>query len=172
MRNPLKDEETAFRVVLGTIAYLALIVLASWLATWLGVVVFIVLTAVAVWILRGGKRTEPAPQHHIERAGVDDTLRILVVANETVGDTALRDLLRTKAEGERRTCSSCAPRSTRRCARGHLDEDGARAAAEARLRSSLEALTAAGVTVRGEIGDGDPLQALEDPCGRSLPMRS
>ena len=42
------------------------------------------------------------------------------------------------------------------------DEDGARAAAEARLRSSLDALTAAGVTVRGEIGDGDPLQALED----------
>ena len=57
MRNPLKDEETAFRVVLGTIAYLALIVLASWLATWLGVVVFIVLTVIAVWILRGGKRT-------------------------------------------------------------------------------------------------------------------
>ena len=42
------------------------------------------------------------------------------------------------------------------------DEDGAREAAGERLRSTLEDLTAAGVNVRGEIGDGDPLQALED----------
>ena len=42
------------------------------------------------------------------------------------------------------------------------DEDGARDAAEVRLHSTLDELTAAGVRVRGEIGDGDPLQALED----------
>ena len=42
------------------------------------------------------------------------------------------------------------------------DEDGARDAAASRLRSTLDDLTAAGVNVRGEIGDGDPLQALED----------
>ena len=42
------------------------------------------------------------------------------------------------------------------------DEDGAREAAAARLRAALEALQGAGLRVRGEIGDGDPLQALED----------
>ena len=42
------------------------------------------------------------------------------------------------------------------------DEDGARAAAQSRLDASLAQLAESGVTARGEIGDGDPLQALED----------
>jgi hypothetical protein len=42
------------------------------------------------------------------------------------------------------------------------DEDGARAAAQSRLDASLAQLSESGVTARGEIGDGDPLQALED----------
>ena len=42
------------------------------------------------------------------------------------------------------------------------DEDGARAAAQERLDECLSRLGDAGVTARGEIGDGDPLQALED----------
>jgi hypothetical protein len=42
------------------------------------------------------------------------------------------------------------------------DEDGARAEAQDRLDRSLEQLADAGVQARGEIGDGDPLQAIED----------
>ena len=42
------------------------------------------------------------------------------------------------------------------------DEDGARAQAQARLDTSLSRLAELGVRARGEIGDGDPLQALED----------
>ena len=42
------------------------------------------------------------------------------------------------------------------------DEDGARAAAGERLEASLEAMRAAGIEARGEVGDGDPLQAIED----------
>ena len=42
------------------------------------------------------------------------------------------------------------------------DEDGAREAAEVRLGETLAQLSAVGINVRGEIGDGDPLQALED----------
>jgi hypothetical protein len=71
MRNPLKSEETAFRFVLGTIVYLALIVLASWVATWLGLVVFVALTAAAVvWLRDGAKRPAPPPA---ARAAVEDT---------------------------------------------------------------------------------------------------
>jgi hypothetical protein len=42
------------------------------------------------------------------------------------------------------------------------DEDGARAAAQERLEASLAAMQDAGIEARGEIGDGDPLQAIED----------
>jgi nucleotide-binding universal stress UspA family protein len=42
------------------------------------------------------------------------------------------------------------------------DEDGARAAAQERLAESLAKLSEAGVEARGEVGDGDPLQAMED----------
>ena len=42
------------------------------------------------------------------------------------------------------------------------DEDAARGAAQARLEASLAAMRAAGVDAEGEIGDGDPIQAVED----------
>ena len=42
------------------------------------------------------------------------------------------------------------------------DEDPARADAQARLDASLSRLVDAGVSARGDIGDGNPLQALED----------
>ena len=42
------------------------------------------------------------------------------------------------------------------------DDDGARAAAQERLDRSLAQLAEAGVQARGEVGDGDPLQAIED----------
>ncbi|HZC28388.1 MAG TPA: hypothetical protein VE269_01510, partial [Gaiellaceae bacterium] len=42
------------------------------------------------------------------------------------------------------------------------DEDGARAAAQERLDASLGRLQALGVQARGEVGDSDPLQAIED----------
>jgi len=42
------------------------------------------------------------------------------------------------------------------------DEDGARADAQSRLEASLAKLKADGVDARGEIGDGDPIQAIED----------
>jgi hypothetical protein len=42
------------------------------------------------------------------------------------------------------------------------DDDGARASAQERLDESLAQLAAAGVEAKGQIGDGDPLQAMED----------
>ena len=40
--------------------------------------------------------------------------------------------------------------------------DGGRAQAERRLDESLSRLRAGGIEVQGEIGDDDPLQAIED----------
>jgi GABA permease len=42
------------------------------------------------------------------------------------------------------------------------DEDAARAAAQRRLDESLASMRAAGLDATGEIGDGDPIQAIED----------
>ena len=48
MANPLRSEAAAFRFLLLTIGYFALIALAAWINTWLGVAVFVILTAVIV----------------------------------------------------------------------------------------------------------------------------
>ena len=42
------------------------------------------------------------------------------------------------------------------------DEDGARAAAEERLGRSVAALEQLGFAAAGEVGDADPVQAIED----------
>lgn len=161
MRNPVKNEETAFRFVLGTIAYFALIVIASWIATWLAVAVFVVLSAVAVASLRGGRK--PArPREHVDRAAVEDTRRILVIANETLEGARLRDEIVGMADGVSEEVLVVCPALNSQLRTWTSDEDGAREAAGARLAATVGALRDAGVRVRGEIGDGDPLQALED----------
>jgi hypothetical protein len=161
MRNPLKDEETAFRFAIGTIVYLALIVLAAWLATWLGVVVFIGLTALAIVLLRGGTKP-PAATLHVERAAVEDTRRILVVANETLTGSPLRNAIVEMAAGVAEDVLVVAPALNSQVRTWFSDEDAAREAATQRLDATVEDLRTAGVNVRGEIGDGDPVQALED----------
>jgi hypothetical protein len=161
MRNPFRDEPTAFRLVLLTIGYLGLIVIASWISTWLGVIVFVALTLIAIWVLRGGSKP-PSPAQHVQRADVENTRRILVVANETVGGAALREVLQQRTAHLAEDVLVICPALNSQLRTWTSDEDPARAAAEERLRKSLELLAAAGVRARGEIGDGDPLQALED----------
>ena len=51
MANPLRSEAAAFRFLLLTIGYFALIALAAWINTWLGVAVFLVLTALVAYRL-------------------------------------------------------------------------------------------------------------------------
>ena len=50
MRNPLRSEAEAFRFLLLTIGYCALIVIAAIINTWLGLAVFVVLTLVVVYV--------------------------------------------------------------------------------------------------------------------------
>lgn len=55
MRNPLRTEDAAFRLLLGVGAYLGLIGLGSVISTWLGVAVFVILTVgIAWWVFRPG----------------------------------------------------------------------------------------------------------------------
>jgi hypothetical protein len=88
--------------------------------------------------------------------------RILVVANETVaGRHLLREIERRAAEGEHEVLV-ISPALAPRLRFLVSDVDGGIRQAEARMRESVEALTRAGVNARGEVGDSDPLLAIED----------
>jgi GABA permease len=160
LKNPVRDEASAFQVVLLTLGGAVLVVVAAWISTWLGVIVFLLLVAAALWAIRGGMRQRPEQAHVVRDDG--PTHRILVVANETVAGGELRDLLGQKAAGVSEHVLLVCPALNSRLRTWTSDEDGARAAAQSRLDTSLAGLAELGVQARGEIGDGDPLQALED----------
>jgi hypothetical protein len=162
-RNPFRSEAEAYRFLLLTVGYVALIVIAAAIATWLGLVVFVVLTAVVVFLWARSRSSEPAlkpamPAH----SSTPGERRILVVANETVGGDELRSILRSRAEGVDERILVVSPALNSQVRTWMSDEDGARAAAQQRLDESLARLRQDGVQATGEVGDGDPLQAIED----------
>jgi hypothetical protein len=163
MINPLRSEAEAYRFVWLTIGYLGAIVLASWAGgKWAGLAVFVVLTlaVVAVWLrARREDAVEPTRTASKSREG---ERRILVVANETVGGRALLDQIRRHSEGVAEEILVVVPALNSPVRHWASDEDGARAAAQQRLDASLARLAQDGIEARGEVGDGDPLQAIED----------
>jgi hypothetical protein len=161
MRNPIRSEADAFRFVWATIAYFGLIVIGSLIGAWVGLAVFVVLTAgVVSWILRRG-RGEP-PVRQAPAASPPGEHRILVVANETVGGAELLSEIRKRSEGAQARVLVVCPALNSPLRHWASDEDGARAAAQSRLEQSLAGMHAAGLDATGEIGDGDPIQAIED----------
>jgi hypothetical protein len=161
MKNPFRTEETAFRFLVLTIAYGALIVIGSKINTWVGVGVFAVETAiVAWWILSRGRRERPIPQAPPPHPAGER--RILVIANETVGGAPLLSEIRRRSEGVNEHVLVVVPALNSPLKHWVSDDDGAREAAQERLEASLAAMRAAGIDARGEVGDSDPLQAIED----------
>jgi len=161
MENPFRSEAAAFRFVWLTIGYCGLIVIGSVINVWLGVIVFVVLTAVALWwVLSRGKAEAPVRQ--APAASPAGEYRILVVANETVGGSALLTAIREHSEGHRAVILVVCPALNSPLKHWVSDEDAAREAARKRLDDSLAVMRAAGMNAHGEIGDGDPLQAIED----------
>ena len=161
MRNPFRTEAEAFRFVWLTIIYFTLIVIASLINTWLGVGVFIGETAILVWwILTRGRHERPIPQ--APPAHGEGEHRILVVANETVGGEELLTAIRHRAEGVQARVLVVCPALNSPLKHWVSDEDKARVAAQQRLEASLSTMQDGGIEARGEIGDSDPLQAIED----------
>ena len=162
MINPLRSEAEAFRFLIASIAYFGAIVIAAVAGgKWVGLAVFIALSAIVVgwWVRarREGRPPQTAPRPHAE-----GERRILVVANETVGGRTLRSMILEKSLDVREKVLVVTPALNSPLKHWASDEDDARAAAQERLDASLAELAAAGVHARGEVGDGDPLQAVED----------
>ena len=161
MPNPFRSEADAYRFLLLTIGYFAAIVVATLvLGKWVGLAVFLALSAVAIWWLL---RTRQQPPHQVaSHATPEGERRILVIANETVGGSTLRDEIRTRSENVAEHVLVVTPALNSPLRHWVSDEDGARAAAQQRLEASLAQLRAAGIRADGEVGDAEPLQAIED----------
>lgn len=161
MESPFRSEAAAFRFLLISIGAFALIVAASWVNPWLGFAVFLLLTAAAFWVYWRQRGPAP-PKEQIHPDGAPDERRVLVVANETVGGAELMDALGEIAlEGKARFHVVC-PALNSRLKTWTSDEDPAREAAQRRLGSTVERLRNVGIEATGDVGDVDPLVAVED----------
>ncbi|MDX6409263.1 MAG: hypothetical protein QOE13_2334 [Gaiellaceae bacterium] len=162
MINPLRSEAEAFKFLIASIVYFGAIVAASLAGgTWVGLGVFIALSAAVIgwW---ANTRREERPRRTAARPHAAGERRILVIANETVGGHTLRSAILEKSLDVREEVLVVTPALNSPIRHWVSDEDGARAAAQERLDESLAQLAEAGVEARGEVGDGDPLQAMED----------
>jgi hypothetical protein len=163
MKNPFRSEAEAYRFVIGTVGYFAAIVIATAVGgRWWGLGVFVALSVlVLIWFFRREAREQP-PATAPRARSAEDERRILVIANETVAGRALREAVEAAAEGYRSNVLVVSPALNSPLKHWASDEDQARAAAEERLRPSIAELERLGISARGEVGDADPVQAIED----------
>jgi len=161
MESPFRSEAAAFRFLLLTIGAFALIVLASAASTLLGFVTFLALSAVAVAMYLRQRAPTPEAARVTQLGGADER-RVLVVANETVAGPELLSTISTLALTERTSFRVVCPALNSRLKTYTSDEDPARAAAQERLDTTLARLASVGIEASGEVGDGDPLVAVDD----------
>lgn len=161
MRNPFRTEAEAFSFVLVCAVVFAAVALAGVLGGgWVALGVFAALAVgAAVGIYMKSEPKEAGPPVWARPSG--DRRRLLVVANETVAGQALREEVVRRARGAVDVLVVC-PALNTQLRHWASDEDNARAAAHDRLEDSLAALSATGVEARGEVGDADPVQAMDD----------
>ena len=163
MINPFRSEEEAYRFLLLTVGYFAAIAIATLAVDkWAGLAVFAVLTLAGLVYIVRARNKEPARQTVSTRRSGENEHRILVIANETVGGGTLREEIRRRSEGYDEHVLVVSPALNSAVRHWTSDEDGARAHAQERLNASLARLREAGLDAKGEVGDAEPLQAMED----------
>jgi hypothetical protein len=91
-----------------------------------------------------------------------ETRRVLVITNETAEGDVLHETIVVSAEEPGTEVLVVAPALNSRLRHWLSDSDAAHHAAELRLERCLDRLRSVGVRVEGEVGDADPLQAIED----------
>jgi hypothetical protein len=163
MINPLRSEEDAFRFTIVVLILVAPIALAAILfnsGVALGVAGGLALGV--IFGLVALKRDEGPERIALRRRTADDRRRILVVANETLSGAALREEISHRAGGDSAEFRVVTPALNTKIKTWTSDEDDARAAAQDRLDGILDMLERQGFTATGDIGDSDPVQAMED----------
>jgi uncharacterized membrane protein len=165
LKNPFRTEAEAFSFVIVCGLLFGAVALAGVLGgPWVALAVFLALAvgvAAGIYMKSEPRVSEPAVWER-RRSSADDRKKVLVVANETVAGRALRgEVLHRTSETDADVLVVC-PALNSRIRHWTSDEDRAREQAHERLERSLAALSEAGVEARGEVGDDDPMQAIED----------
>lgn len=168
MRAPIRSESDAFRFTLGAALSVGVSILIGWLiAPLVGVAVLVIVCLVAAFAyihvagpdVRAVLREAAAEPHpHGARPG---TRHVLVVANETLGGSELRDRILGN-DRQRVELDVLAPVLSTRVHLAMSDTDREAAQAHARLSRSLAWAREQGIEARGEVGDPDPTTAIED----------
>jgi nucleotide-binding universal stress UspA family protein len=163
MKNPLRSEADAFQFLIGAVVYFAAIAIAGVINEWAGLAIFVLLSAGVLWWWFRSRRPAEAPRQTAptHRGGPGER-RILVIANETVGGGPLREQIEERSSGYDTEVLVVSPALNSPIRHWASDEDPAREEARRRLEASLERLRANGIEASGEVGDADPLQAIED----------
>ncbi|MDX6490805.1 MAG: hypothetical protein QOD43_1050 [Gaiellaceae bacterium] len=161
-KNPLRSEADAFQFLIGAVVYFAAIGIAGVISDWAGFAVFVVLTAGVLWWWFRSRRVEAPRQTASTHRGGPGERRILVIANETVGGGPLRKQIEERSAGYDTTLLVVSPALNSPIRHWASDEDPAREEARQRLEASLQRLRENGIEASGEVGDADPLQAIED----------
>jgi hypothetical protein len=165
VRSPSDREGEAFRFVLLVVVALGLVVLAAALgSTWLALAVLaVVLAALAMRAIQlSGRRhralpLKSAPAH----AGPANQRRVLVVANDTLGEEAVLGEVERLLLAQGTRVILLAPALISPAARLTGATDAPLEEARARV---VEALVRFGreLDVEGEISDSEPVEAVED----------
>jgi len=163
VRNPFRSETEAFRFLLFTLGAFAAIAVASLLGgAWAGVPVWAVLTvaAAAFYLVprRAAREIRTAPPH----VGGAGERQVLVVVDGAAADESIVRAIEEASTGYRKRVLVVCPARVSQLDHWASAVDGARAQAERYLDESLACLRDAGIKARGEIGDEDPLRAIED----------
>lgn len=158
MRNPFRSEADALRFLVFLLVAAAPVVLAAAFGpTWLALTLLgFALAAPVLRILRPRRsqlRLRTAPAH----VGAANERRVLVVANDTLGERGLARELERLASAERTEVQVLAPALVSGRARWTGGGDAALVCARARLLEAID-----GLDVTGWVSDADPLQAIED----------
>ena len=169
MRVPFKSESDALRVALALGLLLGASVLVGWLASRAyGVVLFAAGVAAGVAFELVGRESAAgsalqeaadAPHPHGARGG---KRHILLVAGEPLAGERLRSELAEAAGDAWVELDVLAPILAPRSHYWASDVDSEREEARMRLDASLAWATEQGFAAKGEVGDADPLVAIED----------
>src|SRR6185312_11723998 len=167
MINPLRSEEDAFRFTLIVVALLAPVVIVA--IAWSAGPALALAGGLALGLLVGLfvlKRDEPSEKAEFRPRSEDGSHRVLVVANQTLSGQALRSELSQRSDAGRTELRVVTPALNSKIKHWTNEEDDARAAARERLDNLLSRLRGEGFTADGDIGDADPVQAIEDTLRR------
>jgi hypothetical protein len=163
MINPLRSEEDAFRFTVVVAVLLAPVALSAILfGSGVGLAVAGGLAFGIFFALFVLKRDSGPQRASLRRSRADSGHRVLVVANETLSGAALRDEIEHRTVGEETELFVVCPALNSKIRHWTSDDDRARAAAHGRLQQMLDALDREGFNVQGDIGEADPIQAMED----------